>query len=228
MKLHLKLCFEECIFIQFSSKLRVCVMKQISCFSFRECSNSLLFFIFRLCIFYSYCEDRSPRRRYFYRKTISRFNDKSIIIEEKSREYTRKYNCKINQCFFIIEHRILYKQITNKNLFMFKFVSYSIQDIFFQDSKFISSLEEWISRNFMNIVINDSLNRWHLKNFIKNDKNEITFNDCLKHFHRMKIWECHITKQNFARIFNRYHSIHAQNLQSAMSNRLTSMNQDNS
>ena len=80
---------------------------------------------------------------------------------------------------------------------MFKFVLYSIQVIFFQDSKFISSLEKWTSRDFMNIVINNFLNWWHLRDFIKNRKNEVTSNDCLKHFHRMRIWEWHFTKQNF-------------------------------
>ena len=36
------------------------------------------------------CENRNSMKKYFYRKTISRFNDKNIIIEVKSREYTRK------------------------------------------------------------------------------------------------------------------------------------------
>ena len=142
----------------------------------------------------------------FYRKTISRFNDKSIIIKERSREYIRKNDCKINQSFFIIEHWTLYKQITNKNLFMFKFILYSTRIIFLQDSKFIFSLKKWISRDFMNIVIDDFLSRWHLKNFIKSHKSEVTSNDCLEHFHRMKIRECHLAKQSFARIFDWYHS----------------------
>ena len=104
----------------------------------------------------------------------------------------------INRCSFTIEHRTLYKQTTNKNLFMFRLVSYSTWDIFFRDSKFISSLEEWTSRALMNNVIDDSLNRWHLKKFIKNHKNEVMFNDCLKHFHKMRIRECHLAKQRFA------------------------------
>ena len=87
---------------------------------------------------------------------------------------------------------------------MFKFVLYSIQNIFFRDSKFISLNKTWISKNFINIVIDDFLNRWHLRNFIKNDKNEVTFNDCLKHSHKIKIRKCHIAKQSFARIFDRY------------------------
>ena len=144
-----------------------------------------------------------------YRKTISRFNDKSIITEEKSRKYTRKNDCNINRCFSIIEHRILYKQTTNKNFFMFKFVLYSTRIIFLRDSKFIFSLEEWISRDLMNIVINDFLNRWSLRNFIERHKNEVTSNDCLKHSHRIKIRECHFAKQSFARIFDRYHSTRA-------------------
>ena len=81
---------------------------------------------------------------------------------------------------------------------MFKFVSYSIRNIFFRDSKFISSLEKWISKVFMNNVIDDFLSRWHLKKFIKSHKNEITFNDCLKHFHKMRIRKCHFAKQRFA------------------------------
>ena len=134
----------------------------------------------------------------------------------------------INRCFFTIKHRTLYKQTTNKNLFMFQLVLYSTRNVFFRDSKFISSLEKWISRDLMNNVIDDFLSRWHLKNFIKNDKNEITFNDCLEHFHKMKIRECHIAKQSFARIFDRYRSTRAWNLQSAMSNRLTLTSQNDS
>ena len=111
---------------------------------------------------------------------------------------------------------------------MFKFVLYSIRNIFFRDSKFIFSLKKWISKNFMNIVIDDFLNQWHLKNFIKNDKNEVTFNDCLKHSHKMKIQKCHIAKQSFARIFDRYCLIRAWNLWSAMFNHLILTNQDNS
>ena len=111
---------------------------------------------------------------------------------------------------------------------MFKFISYLIWNIFFRDSKFISSLEEWISRDFMNIVINDSLSRWHLRNFIKSDKNKVTFNDCLEHSHRMKIRECHIAKQSFARIFDRYYSTRVQDLWSVMFNHLISKNQDDS
>ena len=130
----------------------------------------------------------------------------------------------INQCSSTIEHRTLYKQTTNKNLFMFKFVSYSTWNIFFRDSKFISSLEEWISKDFMNIVIDDSLSWWHLKDFIKSDKNEVTFNDCLEHFHKMKIRECHIAKQNFSRIFDWYRLIRVQDSRSAMSSRLILMN----
>ena len=103
----------------------------------------------------------------------------------------------INQCFFTIEHWILHKQTTNKNLFMFEFVSYSTQNIFYRDSKFIFSLEEWTSRDFINNVINNFLSRWHLKKFIKNHKNKITFNDCLEYFWKMKIQECHLAKQSF-------------------------------
>ena len=146
---------------------------------------------------------------FFYRKTIFRFNDKSIIIEKKSRKYTRKNDYYINRCSFIIEHRILYKQFTNKNFFMFEFISYLTRIIFFWDLKFIFSLEKWISRDFMNIIINDSLSRWHLKNIIERHKNEVTSSDCLKHSHKMRIRECHFTKQSFARIFDRYHSIRA-------------------
>ena len=104
----------------------------------------------------------------------------------------------INRCFFIIKHRTLYKQTTNKNFFMFRLVLYLTQNIFSRDSKFISSLEEWTSRALMNNVIDDSLNRWHLKKFIKNHKNEVTSSDCLKHFHKMRIQECHLAKQHFA------------------------------
>ena len=81
---------------------------------------------------------------------------------------------------------------------MFEFVLYSIRNVFFRDSKFISSLEEWISKILMNNVIDDFLNRWHLKKFIKSHKNEITFNNCLKHFHKMRIRECHFAKKRFA------------------------------
>ena len=134
----------------------------------------------------------------------------------------------INQCSFIIIHWILYKQVINKNSFLFKFVLYSIRSIFFRDSKFISSLEKWTSKNFMNIVIDNSLNRWNLRNFIKNNKNEITFSDCLKHFHKVKIPECHIVKQNFVCIFNQYRSTCVHDFQSAMSNCLISTSQDDS
>ena len=81
---------------------------------------------------------------------------------------------------------------------MFEFVSYLIRSTFFRDSKFISSLEEWISKAFMNNVIDNFLSRWHLKKFIKNHKNEITSSDCLKHFYKMRIRECHLAKQRFA------------------------------
>ena len=80
---------------------------------------------------------------------------------------------------------------------MFKFILYSIQVIFSWDSKFISSLEKWTSKDFMNIVIDDSLNRWHLRNFIKSHKNKVTFNDCLEHSHKMRIQEYHFAKQSF-------------------------------
>ena len=39
------------------------------------------------------CENRNSLKRYLTRKTVSRFNDKSIIIEKRSREYTRKNDC---------------------------------------------------------------------------------------------------------------------------------------
>ena len=48
-----------------------------------------------------FCEDRSSIRRYFYRKTVSRFNDKNIAIEERSREYTRKNDCKLIDVFLL-------------------------------------------------------------------------------------------------------------------------------
>ena len=111
---------------------------------------------------------------------------------------------------------------------MFEFVSHSIRNIFFWNSKFILSFEKWILRDFMNIVIDDFLNRWHLKNFIKSDKNEITSSDCLEHSHKMKIQKCHIVKQSFARIFDRYCSTRAWNLRNAMINCLSLTNQDDS
>ena len=55
---------------------------------FIRCSRKKLYFL----RFWK-CEDRSSLRRYFYRKTVSRFNDKSIVNEKRSREYTRKNDC---------------------------------------------------------------------------------------------------------------------------------------
>ena len=106
---------------------------------------------------------------------------------------------------------------------MFKLVSHSIWDIFFQNSKFIFSLEKWTSRILMNNIIDDSLNRWHLMKFIKSHKNEVMFNDCLKHFHRMRIRECHLAKQRFACIIKLIIvQLVLLSLRSATSDRLTS------